>query len=73
MLCCGSDCCKKVVDGPRVDWLDWPGWLHAGWSLLLLYCRSPDRAVAAVGGPIAEIGVFAAALVTAFVVEKVAC
>ena len=41
MFCCGSSCCKEVVDRTRLDWLDWLGLLDSGWSLLLLFCWSP--------------------------------
>ena len=73
LLCCGSGCCKEVVDGSRLDWLGWLGWLgwlHTGWSQLLSSCWSPDRAAAAFVGPIAEVGALAAALVSALVVER---
>ena len=37
MFCCGSNCCKEVVDGTRLNWLDWLGLLGSGWSLLLSF------------------------------------
>ena len=51
-----------------------PGWLAGlaarGLVAVLSSCWSPDRAAAAVGGPIADVGVLAAALVSALTVER---